>query len=340
MAYGGRWDIAQACRSLAAEVAAGDLEPRRDRRGAASRRGSRSAACRIRICSSAPAASSASAISCCGISPTPSCISPTCCGRSSRRRISRRRLQLLSPSASAVSARLATQLARESRCLSCASSTAVVLGRRAARWACSCSRRAGRCSPSALSLVGAWEWAGFGGLRAPARAARSMPARSRCCWLLAGAGPASPQHCSVLLGCACAWWCCAFLWLMLAPESAPRGLALLCGVPVLVPAFVALVAGSRSSSHGADPRPADRAVAAAAGDRARTSALFSSGGDFGRRKLAPRVSPGQDLGGRGRRACATVALVACGGAALFGFPALPVQSPSAVRSASSRWSAI
>src|ERR1017187_6149621 len=41
---------------------------------------------RSRICSSAPAASSASAISCCGKWPTPSCISLTLCGRPSTAR--------------------------------------------------------------------------------------------------------------------------------------------------------------------------------------------------------------------------------------------------------------
>ena len=49
-------------------------------------RGSRSPACRTRICSSGPAGSCASAISCCGISRMRSCTSPTSCFRTSARR--------------------------------------------------------------------------------------------------------------------------------------------------------------------------------------------------------------------------------------------------------------
>ena len=104
VAYGGRWDITQACRSLAQDVAAGTVGGIANRRrahrrapGACRRAGSGSARF-------APAASSASAISCCGISPTPSFISPRRCGRSFRRCTCRPR-SIISASVSAVSAR-------------------------------------------------------------------------------------------------------------------------------------------------------------------------------------------------------------------------------------------
>ena len=83
--YGGRWDIAQAARryfALHPEAARDDAELH------VRRRSSRSWRWRTRpspICSSAPAASSASRTSCCGSSPTPSSTSPTCCGPTSTR---------------------------------------------------------------------------------------------------------------------------------------------------------------------------------------------------------------------------------------------------------------
>ena len=49
VAYGGRWDIAQACRALAGEVAAGTLAAVGHRRSRKSRRGSRSAVFPTRI---------------------------------------------------------------------------------------------------------------------------------------------------------------------------------------------------------------------------------------------------------------------------------------------------
>ena len=67
----------------ASAASAGELRADAHRRGTRSARSSRSPDCPIRICSSAPAASSASAISCCGISLTPSCISATRSGRTS-----------------------------------------------------------------------------------------------------------------------------------------------------------------------------------------------------------------------------------------------------------------
>jgi undecaprenyl diphosphate synthase len=72
--YGGRWDIANAAREAARAVAAA----RSTRRPSTRKRWrptSRFPICRRWICSSAPAASSASAISFCGSWPTRNCIS-------------------------------------------------------------------------------------------------------------------------------------------------------------------------------------------------------------------------------------------------------------------------
>ena len=72
--YGGRWDIVKAARQLAAQCASGALRPPDITDRELRPRRCSWPACRIRTCSSAPAASSASAISCCGTWPIPSCI--------------------------------------------------------------------------------------------------------------------------------------------------------------------------------------------------------------------------------------------------------------------------
>jgi phosphatidate cytidylyltransferase len=166
-------------------------------------------------------------------------------------------------------------------------------------------------------LAGAWEWAGFGGLR-------SLPLRFLYCCAIALLLAVSwqwteePAHLLVLLAAACAWWAAAFLWLIVAPEWHRPRLALLCGVPVLVPAFVALghlvVAG-----RGAVGGPlivlwlVFLVIASDIG-------AFFVGRRFGRRKLAPRVSPGKTWEGALGGLCAVVLVALCG-ARYFGLPA-------------------
>ena len=89
--YGGRWDIVNAARQLAARCVSGALRPADIDEPKLWGRPCSWPACLIRICSSALAASSASAISCCGTSPIPSCISAMHCGPISTRQGSRRR---------------------------------------------------------------------------------------------------------------------------------------------------------------------------------------------------------------------------------------------------------
>src|SRR5271167_4303382 len=83
--------------------------------------------------------------------------------------------------------------------------------------------------------IGAWEWAGFGGLRAAsARAGYTLIVALS--FLLGWEWTGNPQHLIILLGLACAWWLIAFSWLILAPTRHQPGLVLFCGLPVLVPA--------------------------------------------------------------------------------------------------------
>jgi phosphatidate cytidylyltransferase len=97
----------------------------------------------------------------------------------------------------------------------------------------------------------------------------------------------------------------------------PR-LALLCGIPVLVPAFVAL--GRLDRVSGEPLRGPAIVLWLVLLVIAADIGAFFVGRSLGRRKLAPQVSPGKTwegaLGG-----LATVALVAWGGAAYFGLPA-------------------
>src|ERR1700728_4872228 len=96
--------------------------------------------------------------------------------------------------------------------------------------------------------AGAWEWAGFGGLQS--RAARAAYASGIAVLLaLSWRWTADPSHLLALLVLACAWWVLAFLWLVLAPVKHRPRLALLCGIPVLVPAFVALARLDRASGE-------------------------------------------------------------------------------------------
>lgn len=166
--------------------------------------------------------------------------------------------------------------------------------------------------------IGAWEWSAFGGLRA-------MPARigyALCVALLLLLGwmwsPEQPRL-LLLLALAVAWWVIAFLWLSLAPTRHHPMLTLFCGVPVLVPAFLAL-SRLQSASHGFARGPQIVLWLVLLVIAADVGAYFA-GRNFGRRRLAPRVSPGKTWEGVAG-GLALVALVAWAGAAHFDLPRL------------------
>jgi phosphatidate cytidylyltransferase len=170
----------------------------------------------------------------------------------------------------------------------------------------------------AVFTIGAWEWAGFGMLRGTA--ARAIYAVAvALVLLLSWRWTGDSGHLIILLSAACGWWVVAFLWLAFAPGRHRPALTLLCGLAVLVPAFVALARLQIST-----PGPARGpfivlwlVLMVCAAD----IGAYAAGRAFGQRKLAPRVSPGKTwegaLGG-----LALVVLVAWGGAAYFALPPL------------------
>jgi phosphatidate cytidylyltransferase len=168
--------------------------------------------------------------------------------------------------------------------------------------------------------IGAWEWAGFGALRTPGL--RALYTLGVVLILgLSWRWSAESSHLIIFLSAACAWWVIAFFWLSLAPTWNRPVLTLVCGLAVLAPAFVAL-ARLQISASGFARGPLLvlwLVLMVCAAD----IGAYSAGRALGRRKLAPRVSPGKTwegaLGG-----LAMVALVAAGGAVYFGLPPLVV----------------
>jgi phosphatidate cytidylyltransferase len=168
----------------------------------------------------------------------------------------------------------------------------------------------------AVFTVGAWEWGGFGALRGIAQRS-AYAAGVALLLLLAWRWTAERENLLLLLRAACLWWVIALLWLSLAPSRHRPMLALLCGLPVLVPAFVSL---ARLDVVTSGPARGPQLVLwlVLLVISADIGAYFA-GRNFGRRKLAPRVSPGKTwegaLGG-----LLMVALVAWLGIVHFGLP--------------------
>ena len=168
----------------------------------------------------------------------------------------------------------------------------------------------------AVFTIGAWEWAGFGELRAPpARIAYATGVA--LVLLLAWRWSAEPPRLMLLLRAACVWWAIALLWLSSAPARHQPILVLVCGLPVLVPAFIALARLEvATGGFAAGPQIVLWLVLLVI---AADVGAYAVGRSFGRRKLAPRVSPGKTLEGA-LGGIAMVALVAWAGAAHFGLP--------------------
>jgi phosphatidate cytidylyltransferase len=172
---------------------------------------------------------------------------------------------------------------------------------------------------AAVACIGAWEWAAFGGMTGGVQRLAYSAATAALLWL-AWVWSHDAAHLVLLLGAACCWWIAAFAWLVLGPQKHSRGLTLLCGVFVLVPAFVALE--RLDTVNRGFTRGPDLILVLILLVIASDIGAFFAGRAFGRRRLAPRVSPGKTWEGAlgGMMAVAAVALL---GAMHFDLPVLP-----------------
>jgi len=164
----------------------------------------------------------------------------------------------------------------------------------------------------AAFTIGAWEWGAFGALRGTG--SRLAYAAGVALLLLAAwRWTEDPQHLLLLLGSACAWWAIAWAWLALYPSRQHPVLVLACGLPVLVPAFIAVARLEVSAGNFGPQFVLWLVLMVIAAD----IGAYFAGRSLGRRRLAPRVSPAKTLegavGGLG-----AVALVGWGGAKYFG----------------------
>jgi len=157
--------------------------------------------------------------------------------------------------------------------------------------------------------LGAWEWAALSGFaQRPGRLIYSALVAASCAllyWLLDLGTRPERTAVQPVLGLSCLWWCFALLWVRSFPGSAmiwnSRPMRAIMGLLVRVPAWVAAVY-LLSLEHGAWLLVALVLLVAVADIGA-----FFTGKRFGRRKLAPLVSPAKTWEGFwGGLACVTV----------------------------------
>jgi phosphatidate cytidylyltransferase len=165
-------------------------------------------------------------------------------------------------------------------------------------------------------LAGAWEWAGFAGLTTPGRRAL-YTASVAIVGLAAWAVTAREAGLHAFLWIVAAWWLAAFLWLVLASQAGGRRAALVVGFAVLVPAAIGLARIALVEPEGRILLLFFLVLIAATDVGA-----YFGGKRFGRRKLAPVVSPNKTWEGF-VAGMLLAAVAAAGGAAIFGQPLLP-----------------
>jgi phosphatidate cytidylyltransferase len=133
--------------------------------------------------------------------------------------------------------------------------------------------------------AGAWEWSTFLGLSArPARLAYVLLAAVLA--IAARAWLADTGGFAMLMELTVCWWILALLWLWLAPQHTRPWSTALAGLCALVPAWVALTRMAE-----AWPRGAQWVLFILTLTFAADTGAFFAGRNWGRVKLAPRVSP-------------------------------------------------
>lgn len=161
---------------------------------------------------------------------------------------------------------------------------------------------------SLFLIVAAWEWPGFLGWGTLAgRAAYVLI-------IVLGALVVVQLEPAWLLYAALAWWVLALLWVMRYPTPIPPAVTFACGLFVLLPPWVAVAYLLLHTAAGGAALLAVLAVVWAADIGA-----YFAGRGFGRKRLAPAVSPGKTWEGViGGVACATATSIAAG--YLLGWP--------------------
>jgi len=135
-----------------------------------------------------------------------------------------------------------------------------------------------------LVLAGAWEWAAFTRLSTPLLRAFYVIAVAAVIGVLWFMG-IDQQRLDRVLDASLIWWLLALLWVVFFPARKSRSVAAVAGFLVLIPAWLALV-----RLHERAPQLVLflllLVVAADVG-------AYFAGRRYGRRKLAPQVSPGK-----------------------------------------------
>jgi phosphatidate cytidylyltransferase len=150
---------------------------------------------------------------------------------------------------------------------------------------------------AALMMLGLWEWTALAGLRERLPRAAYLLANALLLAALAwgaGRGLFTLALVSVL---GVAWWLIALAWLtrfeFAAHDTAlARALKLFAGTACMVPAWAALCL-----THASEPRGPAWTLFALALVWAADSGAYFAGSRFGKRKLAPRISPGKSWEG-------------------------------------------
>ena len=165
-------------------------------------------------------------------------------------------------------------------------------------------------------LAGAWEWAGFAGL-ASSRQRSLYTVAVAIVGLLAWTVTARAAGLQAFLWIVAAWWLAAFLWLAIASQAGGRRAALVVGFAVLVPAAIGLGRIALVEPEGRILLLFFLVLIAAADVGA-----YFGGKRFGRRKLAPIVSPNKTWEGF-VAGMLLAGVAAAAGAAIFAQPLLP-----------------
>lgn len=151
--------------------------------------------------------------------------------------------------------------------------------------------------------AGAWEWSAFPGFTQHS-ARLGYVAFIAACLITAWYVGVNSVESNLLLYASLVWWALALLWIAFAPGNVNRATAVIAGLFVLVPVWLALV-----RLHAQAPQLLLflllLVVAADIG-------AYFAGRAFGKHKLAPRVSPGKTWEGVGGGMLAAALMAAVG----------------------------